>query len=114
MLYPPILASTQSVFIVSDSIKINFTVASITSIQKDGVNGIDILVAKQSNNKSVVNTKKYPTGIIHRDWDISRGYTITINPTELNEGWQAGCLYKIQLRFVASNSTEEVFLNGQL
>ena len=102
MLYPPILASTQSVFSINEipnGYEVKFSLASITTY--DEIGHIGILVAKQSNNKSIANTSLYPDGVIYKSWDKQEN-SITIASSDLSPTWEPGSLYKIQLRFGSS------------
>lgn len=99
MLYPPILASTQSVFSINeipDGYEVKFSLAAITTY--DEIGHIGILVAKQSNNKSIANTSLYPDGIIYKSWNQKEN-SIIIASSDLSPTWEPGSLYKIQLRF---------------
>ena len=118
MLYPPILASTQPVFAVTEltnGYKVHFTLSSITSESEIG--HIGILVAQQSNNKSIANTTNYPDGIIYKTYTAGQSYVIIEN-SDLGSVWQGGSLYKIQLRFGSSklvsmrNGTVQYLDNG--
>ena len=100
MLYPPILASTQSVFSIneiSNGYEVKFSLAAITTY--DEIGHIGILVAKQSNNRSIVNITLYPDGIIYKSWDDRTQNSIIITSNDLDPTWEPGSLYKIQLRF---------------
>ncbi len=102
MLYPPILASTQSVFSINEipnGYEVKFSLAAITTY--DEIGHIGILVAKQSNNRSIANTALYPDGVIYKSWDKQEN-SITIASSDLNPTWEPGSLYKIQLRFGSS------------
>lgn len=100
MLYPPILASTQSVFSINEipnGYEVKFSLAAITTY--DEIGHIGILVAKQSNNRSIANTALYPDGAIYKSWDDRTQNSIIIASSDLNPTWEPGSLYKIQLRF---------------
>lgn len=101
-IYPPTLKSTQSAFLAGISLyPINFSLQSISSFQDIG--HIQIRVVRQSNNKSIVKTSIYPDGIIYKNASAIRQegsqYYIDISSNELEEMWQVGSIYKIQLRF---------------
>lgn len=100
MLYPPILASTQSVFSINEipnGYEVKFSLAAITTY--DEIGHIGILVAKQSNNRSIANTRLYPDGVIYKSWDDRTQNSIIIASSDLDPQWEPGSLYKIQLRF---------------
>lgn len=102
-IYPPTLKSTQSVFLASsNSYSIYFTLQSVTSFSEIG--HVQIRLVRQSNNKSIVNTSLYPDGIIYKNASSintsdSPTYSVAISVSELSEKWQAGYLYKVQMRF---------------
>lgn len=103
MLYPPILASTQSVFSINEipnGYEVKFSLAAITTY--DEIGHIGILVAKQSNNRSIANTALYPDGVIYKSWDDRTQNSIIIASSDLDPTWESGSLYKIQLRFGSS------------
>ena len=88
MLYPPILASTQSVFSINEipnGYEVKFSLAAITTY--DEIGHIGILVAKQSNNRSIANTSLYPDGIIYKSWDQKENSIIIAsngNPNDID------------------------------
>lgn len=99
-IYPPILQSTQTAFLVSTNpYRIYFTLQSITSYNDIG--HVQIRIVRQSNNKSIVDINQYPDGIIYQPPPTAEGnrYYVDINSGILAEKWQAGYLYKIQMRF---------------
>lgn len=103
MLYPPILASTQSVFSINEipnGYEVKFSLAAITTY--DEIGHIGILVTKQSNNRSIANTELYPDGIIYKSWNDKTQNSIIIASSDLDPTWEPGSLYKIQLRFGSS------------
>lgn len=101
-IYPPTLQSTQPAFLqtVNEYI-VNFTLQSITSF--DEIGHVQIRVVKQSNNRTIANIQKYPDGTIYKRPAEIRGkgspYSIAILRDDLQENWQAGYLYKVQMRF---------------
>ena len=109
-IYPPTLRSTQPAFLTStSSYPVYFTLQQITSFNQIG--HVQIRVVRQSNNRSIVNTEKYPDGTIYKDPSEIRvegtTYSIAILSTDLSEQWQAGYLYKVQMRF----GTTSMFTN---
>lgn len=106
-MFPPILASSQPAFypasLGSSGYVIYFTLSDLMTL--DDIKHIQIKITKQSNNQSIVRTSNYPDGIIYKPKDNILGtnteYYIAINPsTDLNNsGFQAGEIYKIQMRF---------------
>lgn len=99
-IYPPILQSTQTAFLASTNpYRIYFTLQSVTSYSDIG--HVQIRIVRQSNNKSIVDTNQYPDGVIYQPPPTAEGsrYYVDINSGVLAEKWQAGYLYKIQMRF---------------
>lgn len=101
-IFPPLVNSSQPAFTydVSDYI-IYFTLPDLMSL--NSIKHIQIRLVKQTNNRTIVNTSIYPDGIIYKSKDEigQKGsqYTISINLQDLESGWSAGELYKVQLRF---------------
>lgn len=103
-IYPPTLQSAQPAFLYnSSSCPIYFTLQNITSLSQIKEGHIQIRVTKQANNKSIVDTSKYPDGIIYKaaSYILTEDfkYKINIELSDLEEYWKPGCLYKVQLRF---------------
>ena len=99
-IYPPILQSTQTAFLASTNpYRIYFTLQSVTSY--DDIGHVQIRIVRQSNNKSIVDINQYPDGVIYQPPPTAEGnrYYVDINSGVLAEKWQAGYLYKIQMRF---------------
>lgn len=99
-IYPPILQSIQTAFLASTNpYRIYFTLQSVTSYNDIG--HVQIRIVRQSNNKSIVDINQYPDGVIYQPPPTAEGnrYYVDINSGVLAEKWQAGYLYKIQMRF---------------
>lgn len=99
-IYPPILQSTQTAFLASTNpYRIYFTLQSVTSYNDIG--HVQIRIVRQSNNKSIVDINQYPDGVIYQPPPTAERnrYYVDINSGVLAEKWQAGYLYKIQMRF---------------
>ena len=103
-MYPPLLNSSQPAFLYNTSeYMISFSLPNLMSI--NSVKHIQIKIVTQSNNKSVINTKMYPDGIIYKN--LSGGglqkkgnsYRVAVTLAELANGWTPGTLYKVQMRF---------------
>lgn len=109
-IYPPILKSTQKPFQSGIAeYRIYFTLQSITNFSLDNIAGSDfkhiqIRVVQQSNNKTIVDTSKYPDGIIYKpasyiSTNVKTGqYYISIMSADIGQAWRAGDAYKVQLR----------------
>lgn len=74
---------------------------------------IQLTVKRQSDNLSVVNNEKNISGYIERQitstsLNNKNGYySVNINIGEIQDGWQSGVLYKIQMRFYSVTKTTE-------
>lgn len=102
-IYPPTLQSSQPAFLYTEtSYPIYFTLQKITQFNEIG--HIQVRLVKQSNNRSIVNTARYPDGIIYKSQlqifaESGSQYYVPIVSSDLAESWQPGCLYKVQMRF---------------
>ena len=124
-IYPPVLNSTQPAFSVNSSpYYIFFSLPSVMNY--DSIGHIQIRIVKQTNNRTIVDTSKYPDGIIYKSktniqnattiregetqYDESRKsqYYVAISQSELAENWKEGYQYKVQLRF----GTTGIYING--
>lgn len=101
MIYPPNLTSTQPAFsAMNKSYAIGFTLPSYVAYNDIG--HLQIRVVKQANNRSIVNTSLYPDGTIYKympSFESSGEYAITIDSGDLSTSWEAGTVYKVQMRF---------------
>ena len=103
MIYPPNLSSTQPAFVPSGSYTINFTLPSYVAYNDIG--HVQVRVVQQANNQSIGNTSLYPDGTIYKnmpDFNVSGVYGIEIYDSDLSIPWQAGTVYKVQVRFGTS------------
>lgn len=92
MLFPPTLMNTQPVVDVSSkSIKIYYTLSTVTSANE--FDSFQVIISNQSDNKAIYNE------IINS----------TNNPIEINNlnNWVAGYLYKVQIRLVKDSTYSE-------
>lgn len=96
--YPPILASTQAAFVAGvNPLYIYYSISDLMDGSRIG--HIDIKILRQRDNASVVDTSKFPDGIIYQTYNSSLNY-VTISLSDLTiSSWQADEIYKIQLRF---------------
>lgn len=100
MLYPPNLKSTQPAFVSSSSYDITFSLPAFAAASDIG--HIQVRIVKQTNNQSIANISKYPDGTIYLNMVGGNGdgtYTVTISSSDLSTQWEAGVVYKIQVRF---------------
>lgn len=107
-IYPPILPTSQPAFTPANKYTIYFNLNSLTDW--DSVKHVQLRIMKQTNNKSIINTSTYPDGTIYRDAvnimfnaDV-KAYEFQVFSSDLQEMWQPGYLYKIQIR-LGSNMT---------
>ena len=108
-IYPPTLQSTQPAFLntISEYI-IYFNLQSITSYSDIG--HVQVRIVRQLTNQTIVNTQKYPDGIIYKSYsDIkwldsnrTKGSISVYRKDDLAEYWEPDCVYKVQMRFGTS------------
>lgn len=108
-IYPPTLQSTQVAFAIEGAssyadYEVRFALQTVTS--ESDIGHIQLRLVKQKNNKSIINGSTYPDRIIYRNWkggvkkiEGTNYYVFTIKESNLGEPWEAGCLYKVQMRF---------------
>lgn len=107
-IYPPIIATSQPAFTSTTKYTVYFNLNSLTDWSS--VKHVQMRIMKQTNNKSIINTSVYPDGTIYRDainimYNMDVGaYEFPVFSSDLQEMWQPGYLYKIQVRF-GSNMT---------
>lgn len=101
-IYPPILDSSQSAFLVSqDTLRINYTLPSYLDFSR--VKHAQILICYQTSNRSVADTSKWFDGVIYQTSNYDET-GITLNKTDLiGQNWETGILYRIQVRFGTTN-----------
>lgn len=99
-LYPPTVAASQPAFVSASLYTIKFTMPEIVSLSDIG--HLQIKIVKQSNGASIVNTEKYPDGIIYKkkaDVNFTDGEVVILNSDLEKTGWQTDTYYKVQMRF---------------
>lgn len=108
-LYPPIVDSSMPAFNYLKSCPIKFSLSKFNSPNE--IKSIQISVAYQKSGinavKKIDNDNRYRrTGIIIINTNELRTfqlednlYSVFINPDDLNGGWEAGEIYKVQIRF---------------
>ena len=117
-LYPPIFNKPYMPAFVAESTegcRVYFSISVYNSLNdlhhpdKDPtiVDGIQVVVQNQKTNQSVLNEKKYPSGIMltSLNTDPKRNgddiYFITINNNDIQGGFQYNQYYKVQIRFTS-------------
>lgn len=99
-LFPPILNNSQKAFEYTVvNYPISFSLPSM--VNRKEIGHIQIKIVKQTNNRSIVNAKRYPDGIIYKDYIEGQNY-VNILTQDLESGWGKGELYKVQMRFGAN------------
>ena len=103
-IYPPTLQSTQPAFLYTvPSYSIEFTLQDITNFSEIG--HVQVRIVKQSNNRTIVNTSRYPDGTIYKrpseltELVSNTRYSVEISSSDLGETWKEGYVYKVQMRF---------------
>lgn len=103
-LYPPTLAASQPAFVSASLYTIKFTMPELVSLSDIG--HVQIKIVKQSNGASIVNTAKYPDGIIYKkntDVNFIDGEVTILNSDLQDSRWQQDTYYKVQIRFGADS-----------
>lgn len=104
----PILDSTQPAFDVErykNLYPVYFKLNNVTSLLSAKTK-IQLTVRRQSNNQSIIkDSSTYAIKDINNANDYGY-YSINILSTDLTETWQAGVLYKIQMRFAEPKKYE--------
>lgn len=107
-IYPPIVTPFAPNFVISGTkgCKIYFSISTYNSI--DSYKDIHITVTRQSDNVTALNKTKYPSQIIVAPIaaimiDSTRTsndkYYITLTNDDIQDGFQTGIVYKVQMRF---------------
>lgn len=103
-LYPPTLAASQPAFVSASLYTIKFTMPELVSLSDIG--HVQIKIVKQSNGASIVDTTKYPDGIIYKkntDVNFTDGEVTILNSDLAEPKWQQDTYYKVQMRFGADS-----------
>ena len=107
-LYPPIIDSYMPAFIRDSGCTIEFKLSAYNSIDTINKQLVQIVVHSQENNSSVLDTKKYPSGIMIKEMiaktDAKDTYLIRIDNSDINQGFQLNKYYKVQIRFTKAGT----------
>ena len=110
-LYPPIVQDTLPAFIRIKSCRIYFSLSTYNSLEE--IKNIQISLVNLQTNISAFKTDVYPSGIkitnIVPDFETydDYNYYVQINPADLVENsFELGQFYKIQLRFTSINAKD--------
>ena len=127
-LYPPILDSSMPVFNKNGSCNIYYALSKFNSAeeiksiqisvmyQRSGINAVKKISNNEKNryrDTGIIIVNEVPTAVLGK----TNLYSITINPEDINGGWTAGEIYKVQLRFSSvayypnDEETQEEWLN---
>ena len=110
-LYPPIVQDTLPAFIRTKSCRIYFSLSTYNSLEE--IKNVQISLVNLQTNISAFKTDVYPSGIkitnIVPDFETydDYNYYVQINPADLVENsFELGQFYKIQLRFTSINAKD--------
>lgn len=110
-LFPPVVETYMPAFLVGSSdsqkntCKVYFSISLYNSL--NDIKNVQVTVANQNTNLSVLNKNKYPCEIMLTDikTDLTKAsddkYYIEIKPSDIEEGFQINQYYKVQIRFTA-------------
>ena len=107
-LFPPIVASSMPAFAIEENsdnntVKIYYTLSTYNSAQKEGISQVHVSVRRQSSNVNVLagNYEILEKEAFVQDEEdkILNRYYITLNSSQIKEGFKKDVLYKVQLRF---------------
>ena len=109
-LYPPIINSYMPAFVIGSkkSCRIYFSISAYNSIED--IKNAQVTITNQNTNLSVLNKDKYPCEIMLTNIyeDAARitddKYYITIQDSDIEEGFEINQYYKVQIRFTGSNA----------
>lgn len=122
-IFPPILNSTtapvllETLLSAGANLTIPFSIPSIVNF--NNVGHLQVRIVRQVDNKTIVNTSFFPDGIIYIDSknptnvsakisEENGNYQVSFPLSYIQEGiWEAGAIYKIQMRFGSNFSSEE-------
>ncbi len=109
-LYPPIIATWMPAFVRSGKCKVYFSLSIYNNL--NDITNAQVIVNNQSDNRSALNTKTYPTGIkicniLEDEEKIDDKYYIEIDPGDLtNNIFGLNQFYKVQIRFTGKDATD--------
>lgn len=110
-LYPPIVDTMMPAFIYDQGeCRVYFSLSKINSYNEIDINKVQVMVNDQTTNLSQLDKSLYPRGIklAHMNIDDSiQGddkYYITLYSSDIENGFQPGKYYKVQIRFTSVNA----------
>lgn len=107
-LFPPIVASSMPAFAIEENsdnntVKIYYTLSTYNSSQKEGISQVHVSVRRQSSNVNVLagdyEILEKEAFVQDEEDKILNRYYITLNSSQIKEGFKKDVLYKVQLRF---------------
>ena len=107
-LFPPIVASSMPAFAIEENsdnntVKIYYTLSTYNSAQKEGISQVHVSVRRQSSNVNVLagdyEILEKEAFVQDEEDKILNRYYITLNSSQIKEGFKKDVLYKVQLRF---------------
>ena len=114
-LYPPVVDTYMPAFLIGsgdslkDTCRVYFSLSLYNS--DSDIANVQVIVSDQDTNMSVLNTERYPTGIMLTPLrtDLTKAskdrYYIDITPADIAEGtFQINKYYKVQLRFTSKDA----------
>lgn len=114
-LYPPVVDTYMPAFLIGsgdslkDTCRVYFSLSLYNS--DSDIANVQVIVSDQDTNMSVLDTEKYPTGIMLTPLrtDLTKAskdrYYIDITPADIAEGtFQINKYYKVQLRFTSKDA----------
>ena len=114
-LYPPVVDTYMPAFLIGsgdslkDTCRVYFSLSLYNS--DSDIANVQVIVSDQDTNMSVLNTERYPTGIMLTPLrtDLTKAskdrYYIDITPADIEEGtFQINKYYKVQLRFTSKDA----------
>ena len=115
-LYPPVVETYMPAFLIRSSdiqkniCKVYFSISLYNSL-KD-IKNVQVTVANQNTNLSVLNKNKYPCEIMLTNikTDLTKSsddrYYIEIKPEDIEDNFQINQYYKVQIRFTAVGASD--------
>ena len=114
-LYPPVVETYMPAFLIGSSdiqkntCRVYFSISLYNSL--NDIKNVQVTVANQNTNLSVLNKNKYPCEIMLTDikTDLTRTsddkYYIEIKPNDIEDEFQINQYYKVQIRFTATRAS---------
>lgn len=115
-LYPPIVDTYMPAFVINalgGTCKIYFSLSKFNTASE--IKSVWVTVNNQYTNESVINTatglKVFSTLSIDNSRDGDDKYYITLQNSDIKDGWSLNQLYKVQIRFCSAAAPSNVTMN---